>query len=203
MHPIEYGIFPDDSDYFPYQPSTTASKVYLYPVALGHFHYQAGYRLKRSSYNSFLLMYIEKGCCQVYHPEQIGQIRQDQLVLIDCYIPHEYGFPEESNVCWIHFDGPLARNYYELITVNQGNVFSSGNLYPIVHDMNKILNMFRNSEPIKEARVSSYITQMLSLKLMPQAGGDNDQMAKQMKMMNNTYVYLKGYKINKIMANLD
>ena len=32
----------------------------------------------------------------------------------------------------------------------------------------------------------SYITQMLSLKLMPQAGGDNDQMAKQMKMMNNT-----------------
>jgi YidC/Oxa1 family membrane protein insertase len=34
--------------------------------------------------------------------------------------------------------------------------------------------------------VFSYITQMLSLKLMPQAGGDNDQMAKQMKMMNNT-----------------
>lgn len=34
--------------------------------------------------------------------------------------------------------------------------------------------------------VFSYITQVLSLKLMPQAGGDNDQMAKQMKMMNNT-----------------
>lgn len=38
MRPIEYGILPDDSDYFPYQPSTIASKVYLYPVALGRFH---------------------------------------------------------------------------------------------------------------------------------------------------------------------
>lgn len=34
--------------------------------------------------------------------------------------------------------------------------------------------------------VLSYITQVLSLKMMPQAGGDNDQMARQMKMMNNT-----------------
>ena len=76
MRPIEYGILPDDSDYFPYQPSTIASKVYLYPVALGRFHYQSGYRLKRSSYNSFLLMYIEKGSCQVYHPDQIGTKRQ-------------------------------------------------------------------------------------------------------------------------------
>ena len=162
MRPIEYGILPDDSDYFPYQPSTIASKVYLCPVALGRFHYQSGYRLKRSSYNSFLLMYIEKGSCQVYHPNQIGTVLQDQLVLLDCYSPHEYGFPEDSMVCWMHFDGPLARNYYDLITASQGNIFSSGNLYPVIHDMNKILSMFRNSEPIKEARVSSYITQMLT-----------------------------------------
>ena len=75
-------------------------------------------------------MYIEKGSCQVYHPDQIGTVLQDQLVLLDCYSPHEYGFLEDSNVCWIHFDGPLARNYYDLITASQGNIFSSGNLYP-------------------------------------------------------------------------
>lgn len=34
--------------------------------------------------------------------------------------------------------------------------------------------------------VLSYATQILNLKLMPQAGGDNDQMAKQMNMMNKT-----------------
>lgn len=34
--------------------------------------------------------------------------------------------------------------------------------------------------------VLSYVTQMLNLKLMPQAGGDNDQMARQMNMMNKT-----------------
>ncbi|MEE1249655.1 MAG: YidC/Oxa1 family membrane protein insertase [Lachnospiraceae bacterium] len=34
--------------------------------------------------------------------------------------------------------------------------------------------------------VLSYATQILNLKLMPQAGGDNDQMAQQMNMMNKT-----------------
>lgn len=34
--------------------------------------------------------------------------------------------------------------------------------------------------------VLSYATQILNLKLMPQVGGDNDQMAKQMNMMNKT-----------------
>lgn len=73
-----------------------------------------------------------------------------------------------------------------------------------VHDFNYFLGMNISDTPIAIIKnsfsshlylvliaailvpVLSYITQMLSLKLMPQAGGDNDQMAKQMKMMNNT-----------------
>lgn len=161
MHPVENGVY-SHSEYYPYQPSTVASKIYLYPVVTGYFHYMGGYHLKRSHYDSFLLMYIEKGSCKVTLNGLIQTVAMDQLVLLDCYEPHEYGFEEDSDVCYLHFDGPLARNYYELITSSHGNIISSGNLYPAVHDMNKILKLFHNSEPIKEALVSSYITQILT-----------------------------------------
>lgn len=161
MRPIEFGIAPG-SDYYTYQPSTIASKIYLYPVVIGYFHYIGGYHLKRAHYDSFLLMYIEKGSCQVRLNGELQTVAKDQLVLLDCYAPHEYGFEEDSDVCYLHFDGLLARNYYELITSSHGNIISSSSLYQVVHDMNKILQLFRNSEPIREAKVSSYITQILT-----------------------------------------
>ena len=49
------------SDYFIYTPSKTAKKLFLYPTQCGVFTYDPGYRLKRNSFDSFLLMYIQKG----------------------------------------------------------------------------------------------------------------------------------------------
>ena len=187
MHSIEYGVGPD-SDYYLYQPSAIASKIYLYPLVLGAYHYQPGYHLKRSSYNSFLLMYIEKGTCQFYRNDQVENVSQNQILLLDCYQSHEYGFQSDSTVYWIHFDGPLARNYYDLITANQGNIISSGNLYSVVHDMTKILNMFRNSEPIREARVSSYLTQLLTTLLNIRSDARNNFSHSQ--IVENSLVYI-------------
>ena len=38
-----------DSEYFLFMPSAVASQVYLYPVCIGHFRYQAGYSLSRNT----------------------------------------------------------------------------------------------------------------------------------------------------------
>ena len=46
----------EHSHYYLYQPSATASRLYLYPIALGYFEYETGYSLWRNSYDSFLLM---------------------------------------------------------------------------------------------------------------------------------------------------
>ncbi len=151
-----------NSDYYLYQPSTVASRIYLYPIVLGYFYYESGYHLQRTRYDSFLLMHVIKGSCQVRLQGQMEIVSQDQLLLLDCYEPHEYSYPENAEVSWLHFDGPLARDYYELITASHGNIITSGNLYPIAHDMSKILNLFRNSEPIRESVVSGYITQILT-----------------------------------------
>ena len=54
-----------DSEYFLFMPSAVASQVYLYPVCIGHFRYQAGYSLSRNQYDSFLIMAVLSGRCEL------------------------------------------------------------------------------------------------------------------------------------------
>lgn len=161
------------SDYYLYLPSAAASQLYLYPICIGQFYYQAGYHLTRSHYDSFLLMYIAKGSCSAVLSGKTLCASRDQVVLMDCYAPHEYSFPEDSDILWLHFDGPLARTYFELITEEHGYILSVKNLYPITHGLEKILELFRSSSPIKEPSVSLRITQMLNELLTATSGTGN------------------------------
>ncbi len=51
----------NDSRYFVYSPSKNAMEMFLYPLQCGQFTYLPGYRLVREAFDSFLLMYIQKG----------------------------------------------------------------------------------------------------------------------------------------------
>ncbi len=164
MRSKESGV-QERSDYYTYQPSAVASKLYLYPVVTGHFYYDPGYYLQRNKYDSILLMHIIDGACTGACGGNLFTAEKDQLVLLDCYLPHEYGNKTSSktlDVVWLHFDGPLARSYYELITAGGQNVISPANTYTVSHNMKKILSLFREAAPIREASVSEYITKILT-----------------------------------------
>ena len=60
-----------------------------------------------------LLMYILKGTCFVTVDDQTMQATAGQLVLLDCYAPHAYGTDSGFEALWLHFDGPMARTFYE------------------------------------------------------------------------------------------
>ena len=151
-----------DSDYYIYQPSTIASRLYLYPKEIGYFYYEPGYWRSRIQYNSFLLMYIAKGTCQVLLPnQQLQNAAAGQVVLIDCYVPHEYGF--DSN----------ARDFYDLIFASHGNIISPSNPFPITNGLDQMLHVFRNSKPLKEGEASEMITQMLNTLLYTRAYSGN------------------------------
>ena len=50
-----------ESDYYIYSPSVIAQNTFFYPICTGHFIYEPYYELHRTSYDSYLLMYIQKG----------------------------------------------------------------------------------------------------------------------------------------------
>lgn len=151
-----------DSDYYFYTASQTAQNLFFYPTYTGFFHYLPGYFLKRASYDSFLLMLITDGECTVTVNDTVTRASRGSIVLIDCYKPHQYESQTGWKSLWLHFDGPLARPYYEQITSRLGTVFLHPNFLGIQYSLEKIYQNFKNSLPVNEPQISSLITSMLN-----------------------------------------
>lgn len=167
MHSSEPQISPQ-SNYYVYAPSTLAKKLYLYPICLGYFYYEPHYSLSRTRFDSFLLMYITKGSCTVHTSSCHDIAHSGQVVLLDCYSPHQYSSSENWEAAWIHFDGPLATSYYNEITSKYGNILSPSNVQGILYNWQKIYNIFHYRAAIEESKLSKYITHMVDGLLFPQ-----------------------------------
>ena len=163
MHSKE-PLITKDSQYFLYTPSTVAQKVFLYPVITGIFRYEPGYYLRRSNYDNYLLMYVSRGECSLTYEGESRVIHEGELALLDCSLPHEYGNLANDllEMYWLHFQGPLASEYYTLIRDNIGHVIAPQNTYPFSHHLRRIYELFSSSAPVRESDLSRRITAMLT-----------------------------------------
>lgn len=162
MQPKVPGISPL-SEYEIHSPSSLARKLYLYPLYSGYYKYGPGYFITRTSYDSFLLMYLTKGTCEIEADGLHFQAKAGQLVLLDCYRPHRYGSPDPWEASWLHFDGPTARAYDQEITARHGRIFTPASAVPGLLD--EIRNILRPSGIISEAVLSAQLTRLLDLLL--------------------------------------
>jgi AraC-like DNA-binding protein len=150
------------SDYFIYSPSITATQTFFYPICTGHFIYEPGYNLYRTSYDSFLLMYIHSGELIVNYSAESNVAVAGHFILLDCYQPHSYSTKIGCECTWIHFDGPMARKYYELISENCSPIFFLLEPYKIINQMDKIYSAFYDKEKIREPLVSKWLSDILT-----------------------------------------
>lgn len=161
MQSYETNVAPG-SEYFVYTPSALARETFFYPVCTGRFFYEPGYCLKRNSYDSFLVMLITSGQCVVTYQGQTFPASAGNVVFLDCYQPHQYESDTGWQALWIHFDGPMSRKYYEAVTGSFGNVMTPPDLPAVEHTLTRICNIFRDNATIIEAKLSSYITSILT-----------------------------------------
>ena len=150
------------SEVFFYTPSLQAQKMFFYPICLGHYYYAAHYQLNRTSFDSFLLMYIIRGECTIVSSGKSYLASSGQLVFLDCYQAHEYSSSTGWECLWIHFDGPLAPQYYKSITDSLGPVLSLPQSYLAEKNLQEIFTLFSQNKIIKEALISRYITTILT-----------------------------------------
>ena len=150
------------SDYFIFSPSKTAQTLFFYPTQCGIFTYYPGYALERNSFDSFLLMYIQNGSMELDFGGQRRHVPEKHFVLIDCYARHGYSSEEGYECLWLHFDGPLAREYYNQIVSRLGNVFAMEDAFPMLRKMNSILKIFYDNRQLREPLFSKYITDILT-----------------------------------------
>ncbi len=151
-----------DSDYYIYSPSQTAEATFFYPLCTGHFYYQSGYRQFRSSYDSFLMLYLMSGELTVEYDGKKTAAPAGSFLLLDCYQPHGYHTAVDCECVWCHFDGPMARAYYDLIVSRLGHIFSLRNSFQALDKLTKIYQVFSRSQPVREAALSGYLTDILT-----------------------------------------
>ncbi len=176
------------SDYFIYTPSKTAQKMFLYPLQCGVFTYDPGYQLSRNSFDSFLLMYIQKGAMLLDLEGKKSIVEEKQFALVDCYRPHGYSSAQGYECLWLHFDGALARNYFEQITSHLGNVFSMEDAFPVLRKMNAILRTFYDNKPVREPLFSKYIYDILTEFMLYSPSNDKNHSNAQLVERAITYI---------------
>lgn len=136
--------------------------MFLYPLQCGRFVYEAGYSLTRESFDSFLLMYVEKGSFNLETAGQSHTVKAGQLALIDCYARHAYSSAAGWSCLWCHFDGITARKWYESIAARGGNVFALPDVQPAKGKLAAIYEVFASGSVVREPLLSKYLTDILT-----------------------------------------
>lgn len=154
------------SSYFVYTPSVSAKAAFFYPICTGDFIYKPGYKLQRTAYDSFLLMYIKSGWLTVEYQNKKEQAGSGDVVLLDCYQKHAYHSESGWESIWCHFDGPMARAYYQMIIAQNGHVFSLPNPFLVIQKLTAIYQTFAAGAAIKEPLLAKQLTDILTQMLL-------------------------------------
>lgn len=171
MRTKERHISPD-SRYFVYSPSKNAREMFLYPLQCGRFIYEPGYSLDRRSFDSFLIMYAEKGSFELRAGDCAPRtVSAGQFALIDCYAPHGYSSNGGCTCLWCHFDGVTARHWYENIRESFGDVLTLPDPRPAAGKLSAIYETFLGGGVVREPLLSKYLNDILTeMVLRPSAG---------------------------------
>lgn len=150
------------SDYYIYTPSAQALGLFLYPLIVGRFQYLPGYCQRRNALDSFLVMRILCGACEVEYGGHRYRAREGQVVLLDCYAPHAYYTCVGWEAEWVHFDGVCARGYYEAVLAGGSPVITLKNSYRFEKYLHKIYAQFQQNDPAREALLNNYLVNILT-----------------------------------------
>lgn len=161
MYMIDTGILDSSCAYF-HSPSSMAKSMFFYIHSLGHFYCDHNYKVERDRFDSYLLMYVAAGEGLVTINNKQQHIKENDIVLINCYKPHIYETNSFMEIIWTHFDGNISRDYFNIINERAGNVINSGNSTLIQDYLLSMVEDFRKNKIINEAILSCNIQRILA-----------------------------------------
>ncbi|WP_434509727.1 AraC family transcriptional regulator [Desulfitobacterium sp. AusDCA] len=161
MRVHERGVL-KESEYYFFTPSNLAKSLFFYLICTGKFFCDNNYDVKRAKHNSFLLMYIIKGQGTVCYNDKVYPAKENDLVIINCYYPHQYYTKTGWTTLWFHYDGNTSKELFDLVYDRLGCVIPLSNHLVIQKYLNIILENARLSSSLAEPLVSCYIQRILS-----------------------------------------
>lgn len=177
MKVSEQGVS-DASSVFFHVASPRALRMFFYPVCTGHFFCDETYFLDRTNYGNFLLLYVVRGSGVVEVGGEKYILGQGSLAYIDCYQPHRYYTAQGWEILWLHFDGPLAREYFSEITAVHPAVFPTDAEMVVLKNMERIFDTFSNRKKVVDEAVLSNLINSILTALFVSGPTANDAVGK-------------------------
>lgn len=151
------------SNLYFHTPSETSQRLYFYPMCCGHYHCDDHYKVQRNHYDSFLLLYVVSGEGYVFVDGQRSSLHAGSAFLLDCYQPHDYGTTSQWEILWVHFDGVMARPYFQAISAAANcRVILPFDPQGVHRCIAKIYTMFHEKGIAHEALSNKYILDALT-----------------------------------------
>lgn len=160
MNVSEPGVLRDSAAYF-HTRSAQAKKMFFYPLCTGRYRCDGTYRVERTHYDSFLVMYVARGSGYWSSGGQEIPVPEGSLLFLDCYRPHCYGTRSGWEIYWLHFDGVLARSYFETFAAD-GAFLMQSDAAVCVRSVRKIFESFDRRCPVSEPMISKRIDDLLT-----------------------------------------
>ncbi len=157
----ERGVLPSSDVYF-HTASETAKRIFFYLRCTGRYQCDENYAVQRQSYDSFLLLHVLRGHGYCYLDGRRETLTEGSFVLLDCYSPHRYGTDSVWEIIWIHFDGVLAREYYQTIVAGKRQLMLPPNPYNAMRGLDKIYRMYHHEKRPIEPLISKCIVSILT-----------------------------------------
>ena len=162
MRPYGKGILKNSQVFF-HTPSESDASLFLYPLCMGLYECNDKYYVERKNYDSFLLLYVINGSLYLSTDGSKKRLGKEEFALVDCYKPHIYGSNEGCKILWLHFDGALARDYYNFILQSQkSNVVSAADKTHAYRYLSKLYSAMANHVPVESPLISKYIINILT-----------------------------------------
>lgn len=158
----EPGVLPSSQIFF-YTPREADPSLFLYPLCIGRYECNSNYIVNRINYDSFLLLYVISGSVYLAQDGLSKTLRAEEFSIVDCYRPHVYGSHEGCEILWVHFDGALARSYYDyILNLQKSNVVVAADSTRAFRYMSSLYSALSNHMPIESAQISKYLISVLT-----------------------------------------
>lgn len=145
-------------------PSDIAQKTFFYVQEIGYLKSLKPHLGKRSQLNSYLFLVVLSGGGTVTYKNIQYSLRAQDCFLLDCQ--EEYSHISQANnpweLLWVHFNGPMAEEYYKYIIKKNGFRFQSIFLPTIIDAINQLMEIHSSITEHCELISSQLITTILT-----------------------------------------
>lgn len=168
----------NESEVFFLTPSGTASELLYYVTRCGHYYCTSQYTFSSSSKagkhperQTMLMMYIQKGSLSLVLNGKTYRAGANQLILVDCLLPHEYWANEDTEFFWMHLDGVNSRDFCVKIMSERGILFTVVKSSSFSSKFNELIDSCTPTVGVPEIIRSQIIYQLLCMAYTANASG--------------------------------